>query len=227
MTPRTLEGTANGGLTERYSRGNARAKRATVPVMEDREPDPDDWFDEPDVSDAWEARSERIARSRGTPRTPEGEDDDWLIPAEPEPRRPRSAPDRRLVALVGAALLGIALLFGLLAAAGVFSGGSKPATLPAPTTPTVNTQTVTTQPTTTAPPQPALPTATLKPGDQGAAVRLLQRALVRLGYSPGTIDGAYGPSTESAVKQFQQAHGLTADGIAGMKTLAAMRSALQ
>jgi len=196
--------------------------------MEDREPDPDNWFDEPDVSDAWEARSERLARSRGTSRTPEGEEDDWLVPAEPEPRRPRAAPDRRMVALVGAALLGVALLFGLLAAAGVFSGGSRPATLPAATTQTVPTQPVTTQPTTTtAPTPPAVPTVTLKPGDKGPAVRLLQRALVRLGYSPGTIDGAYGPSTESAVKQFQGAQGLAADGIAGAKTLAAMKSALQ
>ena len=44
--------------------------------------------------------------------------------------------------------------------------------------------------------------------------------------SPGTIDGSYGPSTESAVKQFQQAHGLVADGIAGSKTIAALRNAL-
>jgi hypothetical protein len=198
--------------------------------MEDRErePDPDNWFDEPDVSEAWEARSERLARSRGASRTPEGEtDDDWLVPVEPERPRTRSAPDRRLVALVGAALLGVALLFGLLAAAGVFSGGSRPATLPPPTTHAANTQTVTTQPTTTTSPPPALPAAALKPGDKGSAVRLLQRALVQLGYSPGTIDGAYGPSTESAVKQFQQAHGLVADGIAGTKTLAAMKSALQ
>jgi hypothetical protein len=195
--------------------------------MEDNEPDPDNWFDEPDVSDAWEARSERLARSRTGSRAPEGEtDDDWLIPVEPEPARTRSFPERRLVALIGAALLGVALLFGVLAAAGVFSGGGKPAALPPPTTPTVPTQNVTTQQTATTP-QATVPTATLKPGDKGAAVRLLQHALVRLGYSPGTIDGVYGPGTESAVKQFQQAHGLVADGIAGTKTLSAMKSALQ
>lgn len=195
--------------------------------MEDREPDPDNWFDEPDVSDVWEARSERLARSRAAGPPTEVEDDDWLAPAQPEPsRRPRpSFSNRRTLALVGAALLGIALLLGLLAAAGVFSSGGHPATLPPTTAPTV-TQPVTTTPATTATPSPTVPTATLKPGDKGPAVRLLQHALVRAGYSPGSIDGSYGPSTEAAVKQFQQANGLVADGIAGQKTLAALKSAI-
>jgi hypothetical protein len=193
----------------------------------DREQDPDNWFDEPDVSDAWEARSERLARSRaaGPPERDNG-DDDWLSPAEPESSpRTRSLPNRRRVALAGAALLGIALLFGLLAAAGVFSSGGKPATLPQTPPPTTR-PTVTTTPATTTTPQLTVPASGLKPGDKGAAVKLLQRALKKAGYSPGAIDGSYGPSTESAVKGFQQAHGLVADGIAGTKTLAALRAAL-
>jgi hypothetical protein len=195
--------------------------------VEDREPDPDNWFDEPDVSDAWEVRSERLARSRAAGE-PEAVDDDWLAPAEsPPPRRRRPAGiERRRVALAGAALLGIALLIGVLAAAGVFSNGGHPATAP-PTTPTASTQTVTTQQTTTTTAQQlTVPAAPLKPGDKGAAVRQLQRALARLGYSPGKADGSYGPGTESAVKKFQQAQGLVADGIAGSKTLAALKSAL-
>ena len=34
-------------------------------------------------------------------------------------------------------------------------------------------------------------------------IRVLERALASLGYSPGTVDGTYGPSTQSAVAQFQ------------------------
>jgi hypothetical protein len=195
--------------------------------MADREPDPDNWFDEPDVSDAWEARSERLARSRAAAPPAEVEDDDWLAPAPPEPRRRArdAVPNRRTIALIGAAVLGIALLLGVLAAAGVFSSGGRPSSLATTTAPTATTPAVTTTPITTPKPSLTVPSTGLKPGDKGTAVRQLQRALKSVGYSPGSIDGSYGPSTESAVKQFQQAHNLVADGIAGSKTLAALRSA--
>jgi Putative peptidoglycan binding domain len=194
----------------------------------ERDSDPDNWFDEPDVSDAWEARSERLARARAAgPVEQEDDDDDWLSPGAPRPTpRTRSLPNRRQIALGGAAALVIALFFGVLAAAGVFSSGGKPTTLPPTTAPTVTTPTVTTTPATTPTQQVTVPSAGLKPGAKGAAVKQLQRALKAAGYSPGAIDGSYGPGTESAVKKFQQAHGLVADGIAGTKTLAALRSAL-
>jgi len=197
--------------------------------VEDNETDPDNWFDEPDVSDAWDARSERLARARaaGPPEQDDDDDDDWLTPAAADSSpRTRSLPNRRQVALAGAAALGIALLLGLLAAAGVFSSGGKPASLPPTTAPTVSTPTVATTPATTPKPKLTVPAAGLKPGAKGAAVKQLQRALKSVGYSPGTIDGSYGPSTESAVKRFQQAQGLVADGIAGTKTLAALKAAL-
>ena len=57
-----------------------------------------------------------------------------------------------------------------------------------------------------------------------SAVRRLQRRLLRLGYSPGRIDGRYGPLTERAVVRFQSTHGLQVDGIAGALTLAALSS---
>lgn len=195
--------------------------------MADREPDPDNWFDEPDVSDAWEARSERLARSRAAAPPAEVEDDDWLAPAPPQPRRRArdAVPNRRTIALIGAAVLGIALLLGVLAAAGVFSSGGRPSSLATTTAPTATTPAVTTTPITTPKPSFTVPSTGLKPGDKGTAVRQLQRALKSVGYSPGSIDGSYGPSTESAVKQFQQAHNLVADGVAGSKTLAALRSA--
>jgi peptidoglycan hydrolase-like protein with peptidoglycan-binding domain len=68
------------------------------------------------------------------------------------------------------------------------------------------------------------PSTTLKPADTGAQVQTLQRELNGLGYTVGTIDGTYGPATSSAVKAFQQANGLTPDGVVGSKTLAALRA---
>lgn len=57
------------------------------------------------------------------------------------------------------------------------------------------------------------------------AVRALQRRLAGLGYQPGPIDGRYGRMTEAAVTRFQATHSLTADGIAGVRTLAALAAA--
>jgi hypothetical protein len=57
----------------------------------------------------------------------------------------------------------------------------------------------------------------LAPGVQSTdTVRALQQ---KLGVS---ADGVYGPKTRAAVKRFQRAHGLTADGVAGPQTLAAL-----
>ena len=56
-------------------------------------------------------------------------------------------------------------------------------------------------------------------------VRRLQRRLVALGYTPGSIDGRYGPLTERAVRGFQSTQGLHVDGIAGPLTLRALVSA--
>jgi peptidoglycan hydrolase-like protein with peptidoglycan-binding domain len=43
------------------------------------------------------------------------------------------------------------------------------------------------------------PRTTLKPGDTGVQVKVLQRALASLGYSAGAVDGQYGPATKQAV----------------------------
>jgi peptidoglycan hydrolase-like protein with peptidoglycan-binding domain len=58
-------------------------------------------------------------------------------------------------------------------------------------------------------------------------VKLLQRALARLGYSSGRVDGSYGPATVNALKRFQQANGLQPDGVLGPKTLQALKSKLR
>src|SRR5262249_6134238 len=60
-----------------------------------------------------------------------------------------------------------------------------------------------------------------------AATQGLQKALKKLGYDPGAIDGISGPKTKAAIQKFQQANGLSADGIAGPKTQAALAKALQ
>lgn len=61
-----------------------------------------------------------------------------------------------------------------------------------------------------------------KYGSRGSEVRTIQDKLKRWGYYTGNVDGIYGSLTVSAVKKFQQKNGLTVDGIAGTKTLAAM-----
>lgn len=60
---------------------------------------------------------------------------------------------------------------------------------------------------------------TLKYGSRGDRVKLLQKALNDLGYSAGSADGKFGSGTQRAVVAFQRANGLTADGLAGTKTL--------
>ncbi len=53
-------------------------------------------------------------------------------------------------------------------------------------------------------------------------VRDVQRLLAHAGYSPGRIDGRYGPMTEAEVMRYQANFGLTVDGIAGPQTLLAL-----
>ncbi len=65
---------------------------------------------------------------------------------------------------------------------------------------------------------------TLKLGSSGASVRTLQQALANAGFSPGAIDGQFGPKTAAAVKSFQSAKGLVADGIVGPKTWAKLNA---
>lgn len=67
---------------------------------------------------------------------------------------------------------------------------------------------------------------TLKLNSQGDRVSQLQRDLTTLGYYYADITGNFGSKTEAAVKAFQKAKGLTADGVAGSKTLAAIESAV-
>lgn len=58
-----------------------------------------------------------------------------------------------------------------------------------------------------------------KLGSRGDEVRRIQTKLKSLGFFTGTVDGIYGVKTQRAVRQFQKSVGITADGIAGQKTL--------
>ena len=62
----------------------------------------------------------------------------------------------------------------------------------------------------------------MRQGSRGDNVKQLQEYLNKLGYDCGTADGVYGAKTTAAVKTFQSAHKLTADGIAGDRTQAAI-----
>ena len=59
-------------------------------------------------------------------------------------------------------------------------------------------------------------------GSSGSEVRQIQTKLKSWGYYNGSVDGIYGTKTVNAVKYFQRKNGLSADGIAGKATLAAM-----
>lgn len=86
---------------------------------------------------------------------------------------------------------------------------SKPAPAPAPT-------------------RNPLPDGVLKRGDQGEAVKELQRALNALNFKCGAVDGIYGAATEDAVLRFQKMYGIQPyDGIYGAKTRAVMAEKLR
>ena len=82
-------------------------------------------------------------------------------------------------------------------------------------------------------PDPASPSPTpsvtpdkpLKSGVSGPAVADLQRKLHDAGYWVSATNGKYGHTTSQAVMAFQKVAGLSRDGVAGPKTLAALASA--
>ena len=60
---------------------------------------------------------------------------------------------------------------------------------------------------------------TMSFGNQGEKVRLLQEKLAYLGYLDSSlVTGRFGDATAEAVRAYQAGHGLTASGIANMKT---------
>lgn len=60
--------------------------------------------------------------------------------------------------------------------------------------------------------------APLQLNSSGPDVVALQQALQAAGFSPGAIDGSFGPGTEAAVLAFQHSEGIAADGVVGPNT---------
>lgn len=173
-----------------------------APGREGADEDRDDWFADVDQHAVLE-------------RDPPSAEDDWLVPREPA-RVASELPWRRIAIFGG---LAVVALVAILGAAGVFNSAGKPKAI---TPPRVTVPTKTTPATTPKAKAAALPKTTLKPGDTGAQVKALQRALKSLGYPVGAVDGQYGPATKTAVASFQHAAGLTEDGVFGPKTLNAL-----
>ena len=71
--------------------------------------------------------------------------------------------------------------------------------------------------------RPAFGSRTMKRGDRGWDVAAMQYILARRGYPPGAIDAVFGPATGAALRNFQGALGLAADGLAGPATVSGLR----
>ncbi|MEM6759595.1 MAG: L,D-transpeptidase family protein [Pseudomonadota bacterium] len=67
---------------------------------------------------------------------------------------------------------------------------------------------------------PTVPGKALEPGDAGAAVVALRNRLIAMGFLKRTATQTFDSKIQAAVQQFQLAHGLAADGVAGEATLA-------
>lgn len=58
----------------------------------------------------------------------------------------------------------------------------------------------------------------------GTQMKQMQQALIGLGYLNGTADGINGPKTREAVRKYQKAYGLAADGVAGADTMTSLKN---
>lgn len=64
----------------------------------------------------------------------------------------------------------------------------------------------------------AAPAATIDGERSKLSIREIQQALKNAGFDPGSVDGKLGRRTRGAIREFQRAHGLKADGIVGPQT---------
>jgi hypothetical protein len=191
---------------------------------EEGDPGYDDWFDEPEPLTETQSGANRGVY--------EDVEEVWVLPEDEAPHQ-RSVPSEIQIGnwtltTTQAAIIAlsvIALVLAILAATGAFSS-NKAAVPPVTTPPPPATVTVTKSTTTATTPTIEAPSQTLKPGDTGEQVKVLQRALTSLGFDTGKADGDYGPTTQAEVEKFQLSKGLAEDGVVGQQTLAALQQAL-
>lgn len=74
--------------------------------------------------------------------------------------------------------------------------------------------------------QAAYGASTLREGSRSDAVRILQENLALLDYYAGNVTGGYGRLTKEAVRRFQRDNDLSADGVAGPRTLEKLNALL-
>lgn len=74
---------------------------------------------------------------------------------------------------------------------------------------------------------PKVPASALKPGQSGTAVVALRDRLVIMGYLQRSASGVYDVKMQQAVQQFQDSHGLEADGTAGAATITAINTSVE
>lgn len=72
-----------------------------------------------------------------------------------------------------------------------------------------------------------VPAESLKPGASGGAVVALRDRLVRMGYMKRNAGQTYDAGMTTALQQFQRAHGLAQDGVAGPGTMAEINTSVQ
>ncbi len=74
---------------------------------------------------------------------------------------------------------------------------------------------------------PEVPARALEPGERGASVVALRNRLIALGFLRRSNTEIYDAAIEQAVRAFQDAHGLTADGVAGRATMEEINTPLE
>lgn len=216
----------------------------------------DDWLGDISDDDWSEYPREHVDRSRATPvsetlPSPEGELRRDPRSSEPPQARHVAVAEahravierRRLVAGLMVVVLGLAVVIAVLLLRGGGQASVTPAPAPPATTPAPRETTPASTPTlpSTSPSTPT-PSTTPSTGASGftlpegaklrrgegdpAVIQELQQALSEAGYDPGPTDGTFGRRTEAAVVAFQQANGLSVDGVVGPATASALNSVL-
>lgn len=67
----------------------------------------------------------------------------------------------------------------------------------------------------------------LEPGDSGTGVIQLRDRLVRMGYLSRRLSTEFDAEMQAAVQQFQEAHGLVSDGVAGSSTISELNKSVE